>query len=215
MFDRSTGTRALGAITAVLVIGLAAAGGAAAREATVPADAPTVITGPSGAALIAFVHGRDLCFALQARGSTRPKHVPDHGVSSFNPAPDGTADVGGCADMPVLTETGGAVLAGSSLIGRRPDGTRGDGVTVQLGVTGTGIAAAQAKRDGTVVGAAETVPSPLPGAADLRFFLIERPADAPAADEVALLDAAGTVRRGLALDGEGSDPGAGTGSDFG
>jgi hypothetical protein len=154
----------------------------------VPTDAPTVLTGPGGETLIAFMRGPQLCFALTAPGQQRPSSLPSGGTSDED---DPVAS--GCPALPVLTETDGRVLSPTHFTG-----AHGRPLDVQIGVTGTGVATVQAKRFGTVLGSTTTVASPLPGAAaELRFYVVERPEAGPDPDMLALLDAGGTVRRAL------------------
>ena len=191
MFDRSRVSHAFGAAAlslALLVLPAAARAQDEDRQVPVPAAAPAVQTTADGSALILFSSGSSLCFALQGPGAERPRAVPAHGFTG------GGGEAGGCLAVPVLTPFAGATLAHLRL-GEAP---------VALLATGTGVAAAEAKRDGRVLTRAATAATGLPGAAaDLRVALLALPAASPAAaavDDVALLDAGGAVRTALAPD---------------
>jgi hypothetical protein len=175
MSHRSVLRCALGTLAALLLL----ATPASAATMPVPADAPTVATAPAdGTVVIAWRRDDEqLCVVVQTPGDPRPERIKIEG----NPF---SRENGRCTALPVLAPFGDQLL----ITGVR-SGTR----TLAVGVTGTSVAAVEAKRDGKVVARAETVASPLPvAAADLRFYLTDV---APDADEVALLDAGGTVRR--------------------
>jgi hypothetical protein len=188
MSDRSRVPRALSAAPLCLVLLLLPAAARAQgpdRQVPVPASAPTVLTAADGSALSAFTASSRLCFALQKSGAERPRTVPAFGFLDD----DGT-EVGGCDDLPVLAPFGGDGR-GELHIGDTP---------VQLMVTGTGVAAVEAKHEGRVVARAATVATGLPGAAgDLRVALLPL-VKTPAIDEVALLDAGDVVRTAIAPD---------------
>jgi hypothetical protein len=187
MFEWSAGHRALSAVFLTLVVlALPVSTQARVRTVPVPTDAPAVLTAPDGSRLIAFVAGERLCFTVQASGRDRPLDVLASGVttSGGSDEPDG-----GCMPLPVL-----APLAGEEFADISFGNASGDFL-----VTGTAVAAVELKRGGRVLTHAETVASPLPGAAaELRFAFLPAPksrADAAAVDEIALLDATGAVRR--------------------
>jgi hypothetical protein len=185
MFDQSGSPCALSmALVALVLLVLPAAALAQDSTIPVPANAPTALKAPDGSELIVFTAGSRLCIAVQASGDERPVDVSGVGVDS-----GGLDTVGGCHQLPVLAPPAGDELADIPFGNRRGD----------LLVTGTAVAAVEAKRNGRVLAHAETVASPLPGAAaELRFAFLpapKSPADAEAIDEIALLDATSTVRR--------------------
>lgn len=185
MFEQSACCRTFSAaFLALVVLVLPMAAQAQERTIAVPGDAPTALTAPDGSALIVFVAGSRLCFAVQAAGDDRPVEVSRVGVNS-----GGEGTLGGCQPLPVLAPQAGEELADFSF----------EGASGVLVVTGTAIAAVETKADGKVLARAETAASPLPGAAaELRFAFLPEPksrAEANAIDEIALLDATGAVRR--------------------
>jgi hypothetical protein len=121
-----------------------------------------------------------------AAGTTATAHVDKHDLC-FNlhpakPPADHRFDDPTCAPLPVLAPFGFADgLAGA-----------GDDTIYDVGVTGTDVAAVELRKDGRTLTHVATQPSALPGASDLRFYVLET---TTMPDEVAYLDAAGTVRR--------------------
>jgi hypothetical protein len=191
MLDRSRVHHALGlAVLSLLLLILPAAARAqdGDRQIPVPASAPTALTGADGSALILFTSGPSLCFVLQEPGEARPTAVSASGFSAGNGA------TGGCEDLPVLAPFAGQERAILEI---------GDAPT-ELLLTGTGVATVEAKRGGQVVARATTAATGLPGAAaELRVALVPLPlakTAAGTADELALLDAMGVVRRAIAPD---------------
>jgi hypothetical protein len=191
MPDRSRLAHALGAAAlslALLVMPTAARAQGPDREVPVPAGAPAVLSTADGSGLIVFSSGSSLCFAVQEPGAERPRAVPASGLTG------GGGEAGGCQAVPVLTPFAGDVRGQLQV---------GDAPAVLL-VTGTGVAAVEAKRDGRVLARAYTAATGLPGAAaDVRVALLPLPAaraTATAVDDVALLDAGGAVRAAIAPD---------------
>ncbi|WP_445150259.1 hypothetical protein [Baekduia sp. Peel2402] len=171
----------------IVALALVCASGAASAHAapvTVPGDAPTVF-GPtaSGTTIIAFVHGKDLCVAMQWEGQARPDRVAE-------PVPD-NEQAGNCVTLPVLPAFGHEGIA------TLRTSTGG----IAIGVTGRDAASVELRHEGKVVGRSATASLPLPVAAgDLRIYAAELPeseADINVfvdPDEVAVRDAAGTLR---------------------
>jgi hypothetical protein len=191
MLDRSRVPHALSlAVLSLLLLVLPAAARAQDedRQTPVPAGAPTALTAADGSALILFASGSSLCFALQKPGEARPTAVSTTGFSA------GGGATGGCGDLPVLTPFAAQEQATLEI---------GDAPT-ELLITGTGVAAVEAKRAGQVVAHAVAAPTGLPGAgAELRVALVPLPparTAAGTADELALLDAMGVVRTAIAPD---------------
>jgi hypothetical protein len=157
----------------------------------VPADAPTVATSPSGAAVIAWADARNqLCTVIQLAGAGRPTRVDDDGHGAAGHA------YGTCGEMPIAALFDAQRL-GTAVISQDRQMT--------WGYTGTGTATVELRRRGAVFGAGPSTLSPLPGeGADLRFFVIEHPvwigvsiadpAVAALPDEMVLRDAFGVVR---------------------
>ena len=199
MLHRSLGGPALGAATLSLILALAFAPAARAADdgrpadVKVPADAPTV-AGPTaaGASLIAWVQGKDLCVAVQRAGEPRPATLRD---------PTDLGTIGGCGETEVLPAFGARSLGTLDL----DETGEANGTSVSFGVAGPDAAAVEARLGTTPVVHAATTSSPLAGAAaDLRFWIFDQ-ARTARADELAVLDAAGVVRRASELDGSGLD----------
>ncbi|WP_445150261.1 hypothetical protein [Baekduia sp. Peel2402] len=182
MSHRSCLLRLIPVLVGVVALAAAPAG---AETIPVPADAPTVLAAtPAVPAVIAFVHDGALCAALQETGAPRPATIDDSDSSV-------PSETGGCSNGPL------PVLAPSS-VRAMPDLHHGD-VRIVLGVTGTDGASVQLRRRGAVIGTAATsAPLPLPdGAADLRLYAAGIPYSNHVdtwPDEIAVLDATGTVR---------------------
>jgi hypothetical protein len=208
MLDRSSRVRALSAaLAACLAVLLALCGPALAQEPApvpVPADAPTV-AGPSadGTTLIAFVHGADLCLVPQRPGAARPTRVgidPDGTDAPDDPDAGAEEGLGQDAEGTCTVRT---TLAAYGVDGF--DGSPGEGPDLQYGVTGAAAASVALRRDGAVVTSGATGASPLPGAAaGVRFFVLTAPLES-FADELALVDALGTVQRVTGRDDFGYD----------
>lgn len=185
MLDRSRAGRALEAalVTAGLLL-LPAASRAEPAPQPVPADAPVVTTTPSGYAVIAWVVGGRTCTVFQAPGAARPTTLFDDQIDAGprgNERPNGK-----CETTPVLSQFHAESIRTEMV---------SESTTLVWGVAGPSAARLETRRGGTVQAASTTAPAPLPGpAADLRFWALEQPADQEP-DEVAVLDASGTVRR--------------------
>jgi hypothetical protein len=166
----------------------------------VPADAPTVATSPSGAAVIAWVGAGDqLCTAVQLMGAMRPAQIDEDELFPVPGRPSG-----GCVELSTTAQFD-AQSIGSAIITQDRHMTWGS--------AGLGVATVELRRHGAVFGAGPSSPSPLSGAAaDLGFFAIEHPAGpvvddddisldrggsaaAPQPDELVVRDAFGVVRR--------------------
>jgi hypothetical protein len=183
MLDRSKLGRALSAAFVVLGLLPVAAGHAATRPVTrpVPADAPTVATTPSGAAVIAWVVGGRTCTILQEAGQPRPDTLSERSDGSDAGSPDGE-----CV----------ATRALSQFHADQIDSTFIPPQAISWGIAGPGVARLEIRGGGKVIAASAAASASLPGpAAALRFWAVETPTAGVAADEVAVLDAAGTVRR--------------------
>ncbi len=173
-------------LLACVLLPLVCASPSRAAGVAVPADAP-VVAGPTagGVSAVAFVSRDQLCMAFLAESEPRPTTL---------------AGNGDCVDMPVLGPFERMLIAH-----RTDDDSRR---SVQLGVAGAATARVQFKLGAAVVATTDAKPSPLPGpAAGLRFYALEAEPHATS-DELALLDAFGTVRRAYPL-GTGDDPGLG------
>jgi hypothetical protein len=169
---------------------------ASAATVPVPADAPVVATSPSGAAVLAWHRGGRTCTAVRLPGAARPTRAStEYGSVDDADADDGDVAPGNCGPTPVLSRFDGT-----------GDGTVDDvvpGRTLTWGTAGRDTAAVAFKRGATVLARADTAAATLPpdGVGELRFWAAELPGDdadkgegdGPA--EVALLDAAGVVRR--------------------
>ena len=148
----------------------------------VPADAPTVATAPSGAAVIAWMAGAKLCVVVQRAGAARPATL------DTKPSTSESAPGGACRTAPVLAQ-----FAAEALGADPPNGAR----FTMWGVAGPSVARLELRTRSGVVATSPATMAPLPGAAaDLRFWALDI-ADARPVDEVALLDDAGVVRRAL------------------
>jgi hypothetical protein len=178
MLHRSPSQCAL-SLAAALTVSLVAAAPAVAQDkpVNVPANAP-VVAGPteSGVKLVAFLHDGDLCTAIL-------------------PATTGPAGLDGepsCDTVPTLTPFGHVDLGGSGSVPTHR--------WLTPVIVGTDTAAVELRLAGRTVARDETIASPLPGAtADLRFALLETANPVPA-DELALLDGSGAVRRAYDLE---------------
>jgi hypothetical protein len=184
MLHRSMLRCALGAATVLCALA-APANAQQEPPMAVPADAPVVATSASGYAVIAWLHGGRTCATVQAPGQARPAMAYPDRVDAADPhAPLG------CVTTPVTSAydaaTLGELTAGADRLSWGYAGLATAGVQLKAGPSRV-IATAPTSRPGLL-------PAP---AADLRFWAIEAPAGAPAEDEVALLDAAGVVRRAL------------------
>lgn len=187
MTDRFLALRFRSTLLAVAgtLCALAAPAVAQQRSVPVPADAPTVATTSSGAAVLAWVHGGTTCLAVQLPGAVRPQRLGYDG-----PVFDATAPVvpGGCWATPTLSRFDGEQLATSAV---------DDRTAVAWGWAGTQTARVQLKDGAAVVADVVTAPSPLPGPAGLlRFWAVDRANDATP-NALAFLDAAGVVRRAI------------------
>jgi hypothetical protein len=182
MLHRSRLRRSVALIAALSASALAAAPvHAAPAPVPVPADAPTVATTASGDAVIAFVIGGRTCTVLQKVGAPRPTTLVDDDAT----AQRGSVEANGSCD---------AVRAQSRFhaetLGSRADAER----RLVWGVAGAGAARLQLRDGSRVVSESAAAPAALPGPSGaLRFWVLEQP-DGDRADEVALLDAGGTVR---------------------
>jgi hypothetical protein len=196
MLDRSRACRALSAAFAVacLLLPTATAQGATSppqvEKRPVPADAPVVATTASGTAVIAWVLGGRTCTVLQEKGAPRPTTLDD-GDIDFGPSSDERPD-GACVTTPVLSQfRAQSVWSRPTALPMEP--------RIVWGVAGPGSARVELRRGGAVRASSPATPAPLPGpAAALRFWAIEEVSGTEDPDEVAVLDAAGTVRRAFA-----------------
>jgi hypothetical protein len=155
----------------------------------VPTGAPTVTTTASGAAVIAWLAGGQMCSTVQEPGRARPSVAAATRID-----PESQIAPLGCVTMPAPFRYDGGPLGTIRL---------GAGRQLTWGYAGLGTAAIQHKARGHVVAeAATSSPGALPApVADVRFWAIETDDAAPAnVDEVALLDDAGVVRRAFAPD---------------
>jgi hypothetical protein len=196
---RRRARHALAPSLALLALVSPARAGADEPPVPVPADAPTVL-GPtaSGATLIAFAHGAELCVAVQRAGRSRPTRVPPSTESSDQ------AD-GGCVETPVLRPFDAQPLWEIELDHEGPDEdgrfTLG-GAEVVIGVAGAGAASVELRSTGAPGARVDAVALPLPGApGELRLFATETTGSAVNDDleEVAVLDAFGALRQVTAL----------------
>jgi hypothetical protein len=157
----------------ILIAGLAIAApvGAQPMRTGMPANG-LLVAGPtaSGAKLVAFLHRGQLCITIVEK------------------EPSGLTALGGdstCDAVPALTPFGHEELTW----------TNGDTHALTAIAVGADTAAVEIRRGDRTVAHSKTMDSPLPGAAaDLRFALLETD-HLSAADELALLDRSGTVRR--------------------
>jgi hypothetical protein len=177
MSQRSVLHCALGALITLLL--LATPAGAA--IVPVPAEAPTVATTPSGAALIAWVAGGKLCVALQRAGAARPVMMHTTSIS-------GERAPGECVPPLALPQFDALPLGYDP-----PGGSR----FTAWGLAGPSVARVEVRVGSAIVAASAARPAALPGpAADLRFWALDV-GDVRPVDEVALLDDAGVMRRAL------------------
>ncbi|WP_445150260.1 hypothetical protein [Baekduia sp. Peel2402] len=194
MLDRSRAGRALSAACAVVCLLLIPAAARAASpfdtgKRPVPADAPVVATTPSGYAVIAWVVGGRTCTVFQAPGAARPTTLFEGDVD-LGPTSEEQPN-GLCETTPVLSQFHAASLRSQTVSGS---------TTLVWGVAGPGSARLELRRAATVQASSPTTAAPLPGpAAGLRFWALAQASDAQEPDEVAVLDAAGTVRRAFSL----------------
>jgi hypothetical protein len=148
--------------------------------ATAAHAADPVVAGPlpDGTTATATVSKGKLCLTL---------HLPQDGNAFGSVDTEGG---GGCGDVPVLAPLGFADDLAEV----------GEPMPYDAGATGTDIVAVELRKAGKVLAHVATQPSALPGAPDLRFYLISAKGDP---DEVAFLDASGTVRRATDTGGDG------------
>lgn len=191
MLYRSTLRCALGAATAACALAVLASPALAAPSPPtlpVPADAPTVATTPSGAQVLAFVHGGRTCTVLQRAGAPRPAEL----VNADATVEDRDYDTvnGVCVHTPSLSQYRAQVV--------RQDFENDGHRATAWGVAGTGAGRVELRDQGRVVAASPALPAALPGPAGaLRFWAVDVPPSA-GVDELALFDAAGTLRRAWA-----------------